>query len=168
MPADKKLKVHPLPKEMQGEAIADGPIPFIFGAKADKMKQRYWIRDITPKEEIGKHTWLEVFPKYQHDAVNFSSAMLVLNDPTSRSTACKSSIPAASSGPAYIFSDVIINDPLAIVKGDFAAPSTPWGWTKEVDPPPDASDQPEPQSRPLPAATARQPKTAAPATPAKR
>ena len=44
---------------MQGEAIADGPIPFIFGAKVDKMKQRYWIRDITPKEEIGKRTWLE-------------------------------------------------------------------------------------------------------------
>ena len=33
---------------MRGEAIADGPIPFISGAKADKMKQRYWIRDITP------------------------------------------------------------------------------------------------------------------------
>ena len=56
MPAEKKLKVHPLPKEMQGEAIADGPVPFIFGAKADKMKQRYWIRDVTPKEEIGQRT----------------------------------------------------------------------------------------------------------------
>ncbi|HEY1786192.1 MAG TPA: TIGR03009 domain-containing protein, partial [Pirellulales bacterium] len=81
VPADKKLKVHPLPKEMQGEAIADGPIPFIFGAKVDKMKQRYWIHDITPKEEISQRLWLEVFPKYQHDAVNFSSAILVLTAP---------------------------------------------------------------------------------------
>ncbi len=32
VPDEKKLKVHPLPKEMQGDAIADGPVPFIFGA----------------------------------------------------------------------------------------------------------------------------------------
>ncbi len=111
VPADKKLKIHPLPEEMQGEAIADGPIPFIFGAKVDKMKQRYWIRDVTPKEEIGKHTWLEAFPKYQHDAGNFSSALLLLHtDFTIKGL--QIILPGGQQRTAFIFSDVVINDPL--------------------------------------------------------
>jgi TIGR03009 family protein len=168
VPADKVLKVHPLPKEMQGEAIADGPIPFIFGAKVDKMKQRYWIRDITPKEEIGQRTWLEVFPKYQHDAVNFSSAKLVLNDPDLSIYGLEITQAGGNQQSQYVFSDVLINDRWEIVKGDFAAPKTPSGWTKVVDPPPDAPDSPAHPQPAGPGATAQQPKGAAPAAPAKR
>ena len=40
-------RIHPIPQEMQGEAIADGPVPFIFGAKAEKLKARYWIKEST-------------------------------------------------------------------------------------------------------------------------
>ncbi|HEX4143374.1 MAG TPA: hypothetical protein VHY91_07470 [Pirellulales bacterium] len=166
VPLEKLLKVHPLPKEMQGEAIADGPIPFIFGAKVDKMKLRYWIREITPKEEIGQRTWLEVFPKYQHDAVNFSSAVLVLNDADLSIYGLEITQAGGNQKSRYVFSEVIINDPLGWAKGDFAAPKTPWGWTKVVDPPPDAE---QPGQQPSgPAATAQQPKTMAPAAPAKR
>ena len=168
VPAESKLKVHPLPKEMQGEAIADGPIPFIFGAKVDKMKQRYWIHDVTPKEEIGQRTWLEVFPKYQHDAANFSSAILVLNDTDLSIYGLEVTQAGGNQQSRYVFSDVIINDRFEVFKGDFAAPKTPRGWTKEVDPPPTDLERPEPQKPAAAQATARQPKGAAPATPAKR
>ena len=47
---DKKLVERPLPPEMRGERIADGPLPFLFGPKADEMKARYWIRVITPED----------------------------------------------------------------------------------------------------------------------
>ena len=178
VPADKKLKVHPLPEEMRGEAIADGPIPFIFGAKADKMKQRYWLRDVTPKEEIGKRTWLEAFPKYQHDAGNFSSALLLLNDDFTI-YGLQVTLPGGQQRTAFIFSNVVINDPLAIIKGDFAAPRTPLGWTKEVDPPPTDLEKPEPPRyrrnfprrgprRDRSTGAARKSSGAAPATPTKR
>lgn len=167
VPADRKLKVHPLPEEMRGEAIADGPIPFIFGAKADKMKQRDWLREVTPPGEIGKHTWLEAFPKYQHDAANFSSALLLLN-PDFTIYGLQVSLPGGQQRTAFIFSKLAINDPLGFLKRDFAAPMTPLGWTKEVDPPPTDPEQPEPKQPAAAPATARQPKGAAPATPAKR
>ncbi|HTU25523.1 MAG TPA: hypothetical protein VMF30_09005 [Pirellulales bacterium] len=171
VPADKKLKVHPLPKEMQGEAIADGPIPFIFGAKVEKMKQRYWIRDITPKEEVGQRVWMEVFPKYQHDAANFSSAVLVLNDADLSLYGLEITQAGGVQRSQYVFSDVIINDSWEILKRDFKEPRTPTGWTKEVDPPPDANPQPvqqSPQQTAAPTATARQTKPATPAAPSKR
>ena len=66
--------------EMKGKAISDGPLPFVFGAKADQLKRRYWMRDVTPKEEVGKHIWLEAFPKFQQDAANFQSATIILNE----------------------------------------------------------------------------------------
>src|SRR5262249_1249142 len=69
-----------LPPEMQGKAISDGPLPFVFGAKAEQLKQRYWMRDVTPGQEVGKHIWLEAWPKYQRDAANFDRATVILNE----------------------------------------------------------------------------------------
>ena len=76
----KQLIERRITAEMQGKAIADGPLPFIFGAKADQLKRRYWMRDVTPKEELGKQIWLEAFPKFQQDAANFQRATVILNE----------------------------------------------------------------------------------------
>lgn len=75
----KELVETPIPKEMQGERIVDGPLPFLFGAKADELKKRYWIRVITPKErgELGEY-WLEAYPKYRRDAANFQKVEIIL------------------------------------------------------------------------------------------
>src|SRR6185437_5619461 len=43
----KQLIENRLPPQLQGKAIADGPLPFVFGIDANKLKQRYWIRIIT-------------------------------------------------------------------------------------------------------------------------
>jgi TIGR03009 family protein len=135
---DKKLLVHPIPKEMQGEAITDGPVPFIFGAKADKLKQRYFLRDATPKAEVGKHTWLEVFPRFQHDAANFQRAQVVLDDATFNIFALMIEMPGGQERTNFSFTEIVINDSLGWIKGDFASPTTPKGWQKEVDPVTDA------------------------------
>lgn len=77
----KELLETPIPKEMQGERIVDGPLPFLFGAKAADLKQRYWIRCITPKDrgEKGEY-WLEAYPKYRRDAANFQKVEIVLEN----------------------------------------------------------------------------------------
>lgn len=68
-----------LPKEMQGKAIVDGPLPFLFGAKADKIKERYWMRVITPRDVKGEY-WLEAVPKTQQDASNFKMVHVMLDE----------------------------------------------------------------------------------------
>jgi TIGR03009 family protein len=58
----KQLIERRLPPELQGKAISEGPLPFIFGAKAEQLKRRYWLRDVTPTEDLGKKIWLEAMP----------------------------------------------------------------------------------------------------------
>ena len=50
-PGKKQLIEQQLPPAMQGKAIADGPLPFVFGAEAKKLKERYWIRLLPPNKD---------------------------------------------------------------------------------------------------------------------
>jgi TIGR03009 family protein len=75
--AEKQLIKQHLPLELQGQGIKNSPLPFLFGAKADELKDRYWIRPITP-ENVQKQWWLEVFPKRRQDADYYSRAVIVL------------------------------------------------------------------------------------------
>jgi TIGR03009 family protein len=158
---NKKLIERPLPPEMQGKAIADGPLPFIFGAKADQLKRRYWMRDVTPKDQIGKAIWLEAHPKFQQDAANFRSATVILNDSDCLPIGLRIFLPDGKNNTDYSFASSKVNDPLAIIKGDFLPPMTPLTWTKVVEKPSDPSDSPPPPAG-MPAQAKR------PAAPAKR
>ena len=64
IPKQKKLVEHKLPPDMQGKSIVDGPLPFLFGAEAKKLRQRYWLRIVTPPN-IKNQVWLEAFPRFQ-------------------------------------------------------------------------------------------------------
>lgn len=114
--AKKQLIERPLAPEMKGKAISDGPLPFVFGAKADQLKRRYWMRDVTPKEEVGKHIWLEAFPKFQQDAANFQSATIILNESDFLPFALRLVMPGGASNTDYHFADTKVNDPLAVVE----------------------------------------------------
>ncbi|MBI3838677.1 MAG: hypothetical protein HY288_12185 [Planctomycetia bacterium] len=160
VPEKKQLIQRKLPPEMQGKAIVDGPLPFIFGAKADQLNQRYWMRDITPRQFIGKEIWLEAVPKRQQDAANFQTATIILTDPDFVPFGLQILLPDGKNKTAYIFEDSKINDPLSIVRGDFLPPFTPLGWKKIVEP--DPSDAPS--TSPPPSGDQGQANRAAPAT----
>jgi TIGR03009 family protein len=151
---NKRLIVRDLPPEMQGKAISDGPLPFVFGAKADALKLRYWMRDVTRREYIGKEVWLEAWPKRQQDKANFHHATLILTDPDFKPFALQIYLPDGKNHADYAFKDTMINDPLAIVKGDFLPPMTPLGWKRVVNP--EATDAPK--NPPPPAAPPAQAK----------
>ena len=52
-------------------------MPFVFGVKADKMKERYWMR---MKPSNNKDVFvLEVHPKFQADAVNYDHVEVYLD-----------------------------------------------------------------------------------------
>ena len=69
---DRQLRETKLPPELRGKAISDGPLPFVFGAKADTLKKRYFMRLVTPPG-VTDQIWLESLPRFQADAANFAT-----------------------------------------------------------------------------------------------
>ncbi len=135
---EKQLVVTPIPPDMQGNAIVDGPLPFLFGAEAEKLKARYWIR---PAKELSNTTLLglHVKPKFQKDAANYSDVWVVL-----RNEQRKPLMPAGirirlpdGSWEEYRFklTEAQVNARLPQIFGTlFQTPRTPWGWKKVVEP----------------------------------
>jgi TIGR03009 family protein len=138
---NKHLKVAKLPPNMQGSAIADGPLPFLFGAKAEKIKARYWVRIIPPPQgQQGKEYWIQAYPKTRQDAANFKLVEVILD--------AKLFLPSAIqvydlsynartnfSRTVYVFDDRKVNErfsaeALNIFKKPFFDPSVPFGWKK--------------------------------------
>jgi TIGR03009 family protein len=129
----KELIERQLAPEMRGKAITDGPLPFVFGAKADKLKSRYWIRDVTQPDEVGKTISLEAWPKYARDAANYQYAIIML-DHDFLPSALRIVLPDGKSKQDYAFSNTQVNNPYSILVTAFAAPRTPFGWKKVVIP----------------------------------
>ncbi len=73
---NKQLKVYDVPPEMRGKAIVDGPLPFLFGAEAEKLRRRYFIRIF---HETDEEIWLDVYPRRQEDAASYSRVEIVLD-----------------------------------------------------------------------------------------
>ena len=72
----KQLVVRPIPPEMQGKAIVDGPLPFLFGAEAEKLKARYWLK--VEQQPNPNQIWLQAHPKFQADKANYDWVRLSL------------------------------------------------------------------------------------------
>ena len=138
LPREKKLIEHKLPPEMQGKAIVDGPLPFLFGAEAQKLRQRYWIRVVPPPANVQGVVCLEAYPRFQQDAANFRTATLMLNVPAMAPRALQILQPNGRSRTSYEFYDVVFNDSLRLFQGDPFRAYMPRGWEKVVD---DASAQ---------------------------
>lgn len=75
---NKKVVQTELPPDMQGKAIVDGPLPFMFGAEAKKVKDRFWARIITPPD-VKNEYWLEAHPKRREDAANFKMIKIIID-----------------------------------------------------------------------------------------
>jgi TIGR03009 family protein len=73
----KRCTKHALPPDMQGSAILDSPMPFMFGVKAAKIKERYWTRILpSPRDDLYV---VEAYPKFQSDAVNYDHVQIYLD-----------------------------------------------------------------------------------------
>ena len=128
----KQLIERKIPRELQGTAITDGPIPFIFGAKAEKLKKRYFLREITPTDWVKKGVWLEAYPRFQNDAANFQRATLILTDPDFLPYALQIYLPDGKNWQAYRFDEAKVNGWLDALL-EFREPTTPLGWKRVVE-----------------------------------
>lgn len=137
----KQLIERTLPRELQGKAIANGPLPFIFSAKAVTLKQRYFMRLKAPPENIEKITkskmiCIEAYPRFQSDAANFRRAELLLIADKMIPYGLRLDLPNGKSKTDHVFFDVRTNNPLDVVLSEFDAPRTPvlQGWKRIIDP----------------------------------
>lgn len=76
---ERKVTVTPLPPELQGQAISEGPLPFIFGMKAEQAKRRYGLRLVKIGGLRAQDVCIEVIPRRQADLENFSRALVILD-----------------------------------------------------------------------------------------
>lgn len=75
---NKVVREYRIAPEDQGKAIANGPVPFLFGAKSEEIKRRYWVRIVTPPD-VKNQIWLEAYPKFAADAQNFEKVEVILD-----------------------------------------------------------------------------------------
>jgi TIGR03009 family protein len=137
----KQLIDHQLPPQLQGQAIANGPLPFLFGSSAEHLKQRYFLKVVTPSDVQGKQVWLTGFPRFQADAANFSQADIVLSARDMQPIGLRQFPPGKPGGVTrteYVFDNVVTNDLLWIVKPNPFLASKPDGWRMIVEPAPTA------------------------------
>jgi len=145
--SERQLRETKLPPEMQGKAISDGPLPFVFGAKAETLKKRYRMRIITPPG-VADQIWLEAQPRMQADGANFSKVELILQARDLMPFAMQIYKPGGQDRDVYQFDPRtnLIDKGLDMIR-DFSRPMTPLGYTfiledMSAPPAPTASQQP--------------------------
>ena len=143
----KQVNVYSLPPELQGKGIADGPLPFLFGAEATKLMQRYFIQ-VT--QQNNDEIWLEAWPRFQRDAADYQRIELILDRKKFSPKALKVYLPNTDSqrenSTVYKFDPAKVNDPIDRFLGVFQKPRTPFGWKKVVAQPPPATAPPPRQA----------------------
>lgn len=135
---NKLLRKTNLPPEMQGKAIADGPLPFVFGAEAKKIQERYWLKVVTPENAVDEIR-LAARPRFREDAANYQEIIIVIDHKEFLPKAMTVFMPNydAKTNPAkenYTFDKRENNLAESIwntLKGEFYQPKTPGGWKLE-------------------------------------
>ena len=147
---EKKMLKTELPPNMRGTQIADGPLPFVFGQKADKLKARYWVRITTPPE-VKDQIWLEAYPKYQADAANYKKVEIILDAKKLIPLAIQTHDPNPTTNIRNVFrfsghevNGIFANNWFK----NFIQPDVPSGYKLIEEPYRDPSTQP-PQQKPL-------------------
>lgn len=145
----KQLVERPIPPEMQGKAIVDGPLPFLFGADPEKLKDRYWMR--IQQQPNAEEIWLQSMPKYQADAANYSQVDVVLDRAQLLPKAMQVHLPNGDRH-VYIFdlAGASVNGHLDRLRSLFQRPVTPLGWKRVVEEGPGQEPPKPPQQAGLP------------------
>ncbi len=134
--AKRQLIEYPLPPEARQRPVSAGPLPFVFGAKAAELRDRYYLRLVTPSHAQGQ-VWLEAWPKWQSDATNFQRATMIILWQDMTPFALELVDPNGKNRTVFRFQDVKINaknllDPLGLFEENWVRPRTPPGWTRIV------------------------------------
>jgi TIGR03009 family protein len=122
----KEIKAYPIPPEMQGQQIANGPLPFmLFGGEAAKLKARYFLRGQTDPKFAAKEIWLESYPRWAEDAANYRCAHLIMKRADFLPYALRMYSNNGADYTVFEFSKIKINN---VFTGDIKPPKVPSDW----------------------------------------
>ncbi len=134
--AKKQLVVHPLPPELRGRAITQGPLPFVLGADAQTLLNRYYMRLVTPEQRAKQEIWLEAWPKRQQDRADFQTATVIFRKQDLVPFAVQLVAPGGKNRDVYQFNNLKINGGFLqrLFGQETFTPPLPRGWTRVVQP----------------------------------
>jgi TIGR03009 family protein len=141
---NKVLVKRELPPSIQGQAIAEGPLPFLFGAKANKLLNRYWMKLLPSPKGRENEVWLKAIPKRQADAANYQMVLVILDIGTYLPKALRVFPPGydpvkSPTWTSYALENSKENerkltDQINFFSRSFYAPATPSGWKLRPEP----------------------------------
>jgi len=109
-----------IPPESQGQNIIDGPLPFLFGMKADRAKRRY--RALKLLKNDGSEIWLQVRSREEQDTKAWDTAVIIID--------AKKYVPKAvklkditGKETVHVFKNVVLNEKKGIFERDPFNPS---------------------------------------------
>lgn len=104
---EKTIEVFPLPPELQGKNIIHGPLPFLFGMKAEEAKKRFelsFVDQDDPNKNNEKVVWIKAVPRQMVDKDNFQEATIKLDRERFLPLAVRLVDPSGNLETVYIFS----------------------------------------------------------------
>ena len=90
----------PLPANVRGNNIMDGPLPFLFGMPPEKAKQRYTMKLL---QMNAKEIDIIVYPRWKQDSANYKWARIRIERATMLPMAVQMLDPAGSRETVYTF-----------------------------------------------------------------
>lgn len=99
---DKQISRMEIPANYRGQRITDGPMPFLFGMKAESVKQRYAMT-FGAMHDPQKQVHIVAFPLVEALQREFSRAEILLNPTTFMPTAVKLWDPVGTKQTTYTF-----------------------------------------------------------------
>lgn len=79
-PEEKSIYAYSLPVKQQKQLPDDGPMPFLFGMKAETAKKRYQLKLAAKQDEF--YTYVDVLPNFARDQADFTYARLAILNKT--------------------------------------------------------------------------------------
>lgn len=113
--SEKQFEMFPLPQELRGENIIHGPLPFLFGMKADEAERRFELEfvDLNDPARNGKNKknaiWLIAKPRQGADKENFQQATIILDCKRFLPYAVKLLDPSGNLETVYTFKELHVN-----------------------------------------------------------
>lgn len=108
----RQLIQYDLPPQLRGRAIGHGPLPtpFVFAATSRQLRQRYYVRIVTPADD-AKTVWLEFLPRFKRDAAIFQRAEMILEESKAQPLALQVHAPGGRR-TVYAFQEIVCGEPI--------------------------------------------------------
>ncbi|MSR57995.1 MAG: hypothetical protein EXS05_10005 [Planctomycetaceae bacterium] len=98
-----------IPPESQGDNIIEGPLPFLFGMKAEQAKRRYIFKLNKPHSNYKDAINLSVLPREKRDSDHWVKARVILSRQNYLPIVVKLTEPGENTETVHIFTDLQVN-----------------------------------------------------------